>query len=292
MLFGKNKKTSETLLHFREKSKKKKERKAEKLNQKEAIQESQRMLSRAELRKERRIRRKKLKKEVQPHVHRNNIVKNQLISRVKASRPKNELIKSSNKTVSVKREKPYKLSEGKNVDKTAKLIYKSVIFDPRDLSREFAKLNDNPDLINKVITERTKRTIDKLRFNRESIPTARDRASLYTDLSIIELAIQRGFRPKYLRVDKEIEKNVAHDSYISLTECLHEIAFYYAKQKRFKEVGKIDNVDLKDIDGYVLSKIRNPIQHIDEVCEKIEPEKSNEIVMTLEKRYNGTNSWW
>ena len=290
MLFGKNKKTSETLLHFREKSKKKKERNAEKLNQKEAIQESQRMLSRAELRKERRIRRKKLKKEVQPHVHRNNIVKNQLISRVKASRPKNELIKSSNKIVSVKREKIVKLTEQKKIDKTATLIYKSVIMDPRDLSREFAKLGDNPELINKVIRERTKRTIAKLRSNRESVPTSRDRAVLYTDLSIIELAIQRGFRPKYLRVDKEMEKNVAYDSYISLTECLHEIAFYYSKQKKFKEVDKIDNVDLKDIDAYVLAKMRNPLQHIDEVCEKIEPEKSNEIVMELERKFNGTNT--
>ena len=278
--FKKRVKSEETLTHFRNKKKKKKKEIEQKsVNHHEiALRESRRFL--------RRLRRKKKMKEVKSHIHRNNVIKNQLISRVKAERPKNNLVKST----TMKREKPYKLSEGKNVDKTAKLIYKSVIFDPRDLSREFAKLNDDPELINKVITERTKRTIDKLRFNRESKPTGRDRATLYTDLSIIELAIQRGFRPKYLRVDKEIEKNVAHDSYISLTECLHEIAFYYAKQKRFKEVDKIDNVDLKDIDGYVLSKMRNPIQHIDEVCEKIEPEKSNEIVMTLEKRYNGTNS--
>ena len=287
-MFGKRNNKEETLGFFR---KKKKLKKTENLNQKEAIQHANRQLSKAELRKEKRKKRKKVIEEVKPHIHRNNIVKNQLISRVKATRP-NSVLNTSNKIADNKnkKQKPIKLSEQKKIDKTARLIYKSVIYDPRDLSREFAKLGDDPELINKVITERTRKTIEKLRFNREGIPTAKDRASLYTDLSIIELAIQRGFRPKYLRIDRELEKNVAYDSYISLTECLHEIAFYYSKQKRFKEVDKIDNVDLKDIGGYVLAKMQNPLQHIDEVCEKIEPEKSNEIVMELERKFNGKNS--
>lgn len=290
MLFKRNKNSEAILGYFKEKSKKKKLKKEAISNQKEAIQEATRMLTKSEMRKEKRRKRKQVIKEVKPHIHRNNIVKNQLISRVKANKPQSVLKNNIASGKKLKKEKPVKLSEQKNIDKTAKLIYKSVIYDPRDLSREFAKLGDDPELINKVITERTKKTIDKLRLNRESVSTGFDRAKLYTDLSIIELAIQRGFRPKFLRIDKELEKNVAHDSYISLTECLHEIAFYYGKQKKFKEIDKIDRVDLKDIDGYVLAKMRNPLQHIDEVCEKIEPEKSNEIVMELERKFNGPNS--
>ncbi len=290
MMGFKKKTNSEAILgYFKEKSKKKKLKKEEINNHKQSIEDANRNLLRAQARKEKKLRRKKTISEIKPHVHRNNIVKNQLISKFKASKPKSVLQSSVQKEKS-KRKKPVKLSERQKIDKTARLIHKSVIYDPRDLSREFAKLGDNPELINKVITERTKKTIDKLRANRSSVSTGFDRMKLYTDLSIIELAIQRGFRPKFLRIDKELEKNVAHDNYISLTECLHEIAFYYGKQKKFKEIDKIDRVDLKDIDGYVLAKLRNPLQHIDEVCEKIEPEKSNEVVMELERKFNGRSS--
>ena len=71
--FKKRIKSEETLTHFRNKKKKKKKEIGQKsVNHHEiALRESRRFL--------RRLRRKKKMKEVKSHIHRNNVVKNQLV---------------------------------------------------------------------------------------------------------------------------------------------------------------------------------------------------------------------
>ena len=253
--------------------------------------------------------RTKLVSELKPHIHKNNIIKTQLlndirmdkmneakrrdfIDRFKSIKGYSDKENSSQKQTSnlkvpelkpQQKEAPVKLTEKRKVDPTASLIYDTIIFDPRKISREFNKIRYNDELINKVISTRIDRTLSKLRKNKYRV-TKNVRLMLFTDLCIIEQAIQRGFRPKYMKIDRQLFEASHYDNSITLTECLHEIALCFGRQGSLKMIKKIDEVDKeKDITNYVLYNLNNPMEHLNAVRNKLEHTRDIGIEMEKER---------
>ena len=255
--------------------------------------------------------RRRLVGALRPHLYKNNIIKAQLLNDVRMDKmnsiKRNEFIErfkaakgygntsntSSNsgkqldgidtQKLKQRKEAPAKLTEKKKVDPTARLIYDAIIFDPKRISREFDKVRYNDELVNKVISTRIDRTLSKIRKNKYRV-TKTVRLMLFTDLCIIEQAIQRGFRPKYMKIDRQLFEASHYDSSITLTESLHEIALCFGRQGNFRTIKKIDGVDKeKDITNYVLYNLNNPMAHLNAVRNKLEHISSKEDVMERER---------
>lgn len=224
---------------------------------------------------------KKAKKSIKAHIHKNNIIKNQLIGQIKQDGEEKLESREIERDVLIKK-KSRKIAKSQAIDKTSLLINQGYILDPKELSREFDKIGDDEQAINKVISERIKNTIKSLRKNKFTISRSQ-RYRLFTDLSIIDLAIERGFRPKYLMINKRLMAKSAYDNSVTLSECLKEIAWLMGKKDKPQLLEKIDEIVIEeDLERYVLGNLNNPMGQLKEIEGKLELTQENQ--MELERK--------